>query len=62
MAEHMGTKQEELEAIVQQESYDVVPSQKHGGNTHMNGVWQWIVVSSSEGTGEEGVVWGESVP
>jgi len=34
------------------------PSQKHGGMTLMTGVLRWMVISSSEGVGEEGEVVG----
>jgi len=52
----MGNKQEELEAIVQQDSRTAMtwsPSQKRGGMTLMTGVLQWMVLNSLEGLGEE---------
>ena len=54
----MGNKQEELEAVVQQDSYDLVTmtwsqSQNHGGMTLMTGVLKWMAISSSEGIGGE---------
>ena len=58
-ARSMGNKQEELEAIVQQAGYDLVPIMKCGGTTLMTGVLQCLAISSSEGTGstEGGVGW-----
>ncbi|KAJ7400790.1 hypothetical protein BTVI_102023 [Pitangus sulphuratus] len=51
-AHSMDKKQQELEAIVQQESNDVVTIMDCGGRTCLTGVLQWMATSSSEETGE----------
>lgn len=57
----MGDKQEELEAVVQQENHDILAIMGHGGMTCTTGGLQWTAVNSSEGPGEEGEVVGSPV-
>ena len=56
----MGNKQDELEAIVRQASYDLVAiTETSGGTTPMTGVLQWMATNSSGRIGKGGgvVVW-----
>lgn len=58
----MGNKQEELEAMVLQESYDFFAITEMWWMTHITGVLHWMATSSSEETGKgEGVEGGGSV-
>lgn len=49
----VGSKQEILEDMLQEENHGIVPSQRHGGMTGTTEMVQWLVVNSSEGTGKE---------
>lgn len=57
-ARSMGNKQEQLEAIVQQENYDIVPITEMCGDGSNNGTAVMGGIDSSEGIGTEGVVVG----
>lgn len=55
----MGDKQEELEAMGQQESCDILAIMEHGGwHNQRDAV---VALNSSEGPGEEGEVVGSPV-
>ena len=54
----MGNKQEELEAIVQQENYEIVAITENSRMTCTTGVLQWMARNSSEGIDKEGEVVG----
>lgn len=54
----MGNKQEQLEAIVQQENYDIVPITEMCGDGSNNGTAVMGGIDSSEGIGKEGMVVG----
>ena len=53
-ARSMGNKQEELEAIVQQENYDIVAITQTWWDDCTTVVLQWMAINSSEWTGKEG--------
>lgn len=57
----MGDKQEELEAVVQQENHDILAIIGHGGMTHTTAGQQQMAINSSEEPGEEGELMGSSV-
>lgn len=54
----MGSKQEELEAIVQQQGFDVVTITEAWWDDHHHGMLQWLDINSLEETGEVGEVVG----
>lgn len=61
-AHSTGNKQEELEAMILQESYDIVAiteTTMGGGMTHMTGLLQQMTLNSSEETGKEGEAVGQ---
>ena len=49
----MGNKQEELEAIIQQDGYDLVAITEKGGNTRMTGMLSWMATDSLGKTGQQ---------
>ena len=53
-AHNMGSKQNELEAIVQQENYDIDAITETWWDDHTTGVLQLMAINSSEGTEKEG--------
>ena len=56
-ARSMGNKQEELEAIVQQDrAMTWSPSQKRGGTARMTGMLSWMATDSLGKTGQQGKV------
>lgn len=52
----MGNKQEDLEAIVQQENYDMVVIMETWWDDSHTGVLQWTAINTSEGVGKGGEV------
>lgn len=49
----VGSKQEILEDMLQEENHGIVLSQRHRGMTGTTEMVQWLVVNSSEGAGKE---------